>query len=50
MSTSREPLFSCGKVQAFVDDIEVVKGVDVDINRGEKHAFRVVASARSGRG
>ena len=38
MATSGE-LFSCRKVHVFVDDLEVVKGVDLEVRPGEKHAL-----------
>ncbi len=33
------PIFSCRDLHVSVDDIEIVKGVDLDIYRGEKHAI-----------
>jgi len=36
---SREPIFSTRDVRVFVDDKPIVKGVDLDVYPGEKHAL-----------
>lgn len=36
---SQNPVFSCRNVQVFVGDKEIVRGVDLDVFPGEKHAL-----------
>ena len=36
---NREPIFSTRDVRVFVDDKPIVKGVDLDVYPGEKHAL-----------
>ena len=37
--TSKQPLFRCQGVRVSVDGKEIVKGVDLEIGAGEKHAL-----------
>lgn len=39
MSPDRKPLFWCRDVHVFVGEVEIVRGVDLDVHAGEKHAL-----------
>lgn len=39
MSEKQQPVFSCRDVRVFVGDKQIVKGVDLDVPAGEKHAL-----------
>jgi Fe-S cluster assembly ATP-binding protein len=39
MTSKTSPVFSCRGVRVFIGDKEVVKGVDLDIYAGERHAL-----------
>ena len=36
---AKTPVFSCQDVRVFVEDKEIVKGVDLTVHAGEKHAL-----------
>ena len=39
MTDRKQPLFSCRNVRVFIEDKEIVKGADLEIRAGEKHAL-----------
>lgn len=39
MAKITQPIFSCRDVRVYVDDKEIVKGVDLDVFAGEKHVL-----------
>jgi len=39
MTERKQPLFSCRDLRVFIEDKEIVKGADLTIHAGEKHAL-----------
>jgi Fe-S cluster assembly ATP-binding protein len=39
MTERKQPLFSCRDLRVFIEDKEIVKGADLEVHAGEKHAL-----------